>query len=232
MPLETPSFTASGNIYPSRFVDLSGRHTVAQAAVGSTPFGISQEGTETAPISGASSYAASSGGSLRVYGPMESCQLEAGEALSVGAKLKPDANGKGVAIKGGEAYFAIALKAAAASGEKISVFILPNMQPRPATTLASAGSTQGNSAALTANTIYSVSGADGTKGVTLPTPVGGELVEVYNLHASNGLKIWPHSGGDINDGTADAAITIEGKTLAILRALDSSTWAAIYTVNT
>jgi len=36
---------------------------------------------------------------------------------------------------------------------------------------------------------------------------------------------------DINDGTGDAAVTIEGKTLAIFECVDGTTWAAIYTAN-
>jgi len=43
--------------------------------------------------------------------------------------------------------------------------------------------------------------------------------------------VYPHSGGDINDGTGDAAVTIEGKTLAIFECVDGTTWAAIYTAN-
>lgn len=103
--------------------------------------------------------------------------------------------------------------------------------PPTATSVAGAGNSQGTAAALSDGINY-VSGADGTVGVILPTAFPGRQVRVYNLHASNGLKIYPHSGGDINDGTGDAAITIEGKTLAIFEAVDSTTWAAIYTVNT
>lgn len=97
--------------------------------------------------------------------------------------------------------------------------------------VAAAGSAQGDAAALTENAYNIVSAADGTKGVVLPAAVVGKEVWVYNTHASNGLKVYPASGDDINDGTTDAAITIEGKTLAYFKALDTATWAAIYTVN-
>ncbi len=33
---------------------------------------------------------------------------------------------------------------------------------------------------------------------------GGTFARVYNEHATNGLKIYPPTGGDINDGTANA----------------------------
>lgn len=95
-----------------------------------------------------------------------------------------------------------------------------------------AGTNQGNATALSGAILYYVSGADGTVGVALPSAAAGLVVGVYNLHASNGLKIYPASGDDINDGTTDAAITIEGKTLALFMALDTTTWAAIYTTNT
>ena len=96
--------------------------------------------------------------------------------------------------------------------------------------VAAAGSAQGDAGALSDGMNY-VSAADGTKGVVLPTGTPGRQVRVYNLHASNGLKVYPHSGGDINDGTGDAAVTIEGKTLAIFECVDGTTWAAIYTAN-
>lgn len=98
-------------------------------------------------------------------------------------------------------------------------------------TLAAAGSAQNDAAAIV-STITTVSAADGTKGVILPAAIAGAQFQVYNLHASNGLKIYPASGGDINDGTSNAAITIEGKTVALFTALDTTTWACTFTVNT
>lgn len=100
-----------------------------------------------------------------------------------------------------------------------------------AASVAAAGSAQGDATALTAM-VNTISAADGTKGVKLPAAEAGKRVLVYNEHASNGLKVYPATGDDINDGTADAAVTIEGKTLAIFEALDATTWAAIFTANT
>jgi hypothetical protein len=96
---------------------------------------------------------------------------------------------------------------------------------------AAAGSAITDATALTSH-IATVSAADGTKGVKLAAARKGAVKLVYNEHATAGLKIYPHSGGDINDGTTDAAITIEGKTLALFVAIDTTTWAAMYTVNT
>lgn len=98
-------------------------------------------------------------------------------------------------------------------------------------TIAAAGSAQGDAQAVVNQVTY-VTAADGTKGVVLPAATAGAYYEVYNTHATNGLKVYPASGDDINDGSADAAVTIEGKSLAIFRALDTATWAAIFTANT
>lgn len=97
-------------------------------------------------------------------------------------------------------------------------------------TVAAAGTVQGDATALT-NTITYVSAADGDKGVVLPTAAAGKVRLVYNTHASSGLKVYPAASDDINDGTTNAAVTIEGKTLAIFAALDATTWAAIFTSN-
>jgi hypothetical protein len=97
-------------------------------------------------------------------------------------------------------------------------------------TVAAAGSAQGDATALTAM-ITHVTASDGAKGVVLPTAVAGKIFIVYDTVATSGLNIYPASGDDINDGTTDVAITIEGKTMAIFVALDATTWAAIYTAN-
>lgn len=99
----------------------------------------------------------------------------------------------------------------------------------PTSAIAAAGSVQGDGTLLANFTSHSVSGADATKGVTLP--LGGNYVEVYNEHATNGLKIYPPLGGKINGGTDNAAITIEGKTLAIIRRVDATNWAADFVAN-
>lgn len=100
----------------------------------------------------------------------------------------------------------------------------------PPVAVTSAGSAQGDAASLTAFALNYSTG-DGTKGVILPTGVSGMRVDVYNLHATSGLKVYPHSGGDINDGTANASVSIEGKTLATFICVDGTTWAARYTAD-
>lgn len=102
--------------------------------------------------------------------------------------------------------------------------------PLPYATVTPAGTGQTDAAGLYSR--YTQATGDGTAGVRLPGCTPGAEFFVYNNHASLGLLIYPASGDDINDGTPDAAITIEGKTLAIIVGLDTSTWAAIYTANT
>ena len=96
-------------------------------------------------------------------------------------------------------------------------------------TLAPAGTVQANAAVITQR--ITTSTGDDTAGVVLPTAVAGDEYYVYNLAATAGLKVYPAANDDINDGTTNAAIVIEGKTFAHFIALDTTTWAAIYTAN-
>jgi len=96
--------------------------------------------------------------------------------------------------------------------------------------VAATGSNQGTAAALL-YPVNNVTDGDGTKGVILPTPVAGKTVLVYHSVATVGLPVYPQSGGTINGGSANAAVTIEGKTKAIFVATSSTNWAAMYTAN-
>jgi len=89
-----------------------------------------------------------------------------------------------------------------------------------------AGSTQANAALLT-GVVNNVIGADGTKGVILPAPkVPGQSVWVYSSAATNALRVYPHSGGTINHGTTNAAVTQTARTLVQYVATDLTNWAA------
>lgn len=119
----------------------------------------------------------------------------------------------------------------AASANDVFEWVMEDVSPLlDVGSLAAAGTDNTNGGAIVA-TFTTVSAADGTKGVVLPAAVAGSEFYVYNEHATNGLKVFPASGDDINDGSADAAVTIEGKTLAHCRALDGSTWAVTFTAN-
>lgn len=156
-------------------------------------------------------------------------KMVAAAAITAGVIVYGAAGGKISATAGG-VPLGIALEAASADNDVIEVLRDTDILPRAAA-VAAAGSAQGDAAALT-GVLNIVSGADGTKGVILPTCAEGLQYFVYNSVATNGLKIYPATGGDINDGTANAAITIEGKTLAIFIGTDATTWACSFTVNT
>lgn len=101
----------------------------------------------------------------------------------------------------------------------------------PFSTIAAAGSAIGNATAITARMTV-VTAADDTKGVVLPSTASpGDVYYVYSAQATNGLKVYPHSGGDINDGSGNAAIVQEGKTMGVYVLLDGTTWGAMYTSN-
>lgn len=90
----------------------------------------------------------------------------------------------------------------------------------------------GTALSYTINNVTVTSGDDDA--VTLPTAVAGLVRIVYcngGAGANLALKVYPASGDDINDGSANAAIVIKELTWALFVALDDTTWAAQYTVN-
>lgn len=121
--------TASGDIYPSRFVKKSGPYTVAQSGAGEASIGISHEGSREAPLPNASTLAAKTGDPIRVYGDTENCLLDAGAEVLDGAFLKPDSTGRGVTAGTGEEYYAIAERGASAADRKMQVLVRTGMVP-------------------------------------------------------------------------------------------------------
>jgi hypothetical protein len=84
-------------------------------------------------------------------------------------------------------------------------------------------------AELLLDTVNNVAGADGTVGVILPSAQAGQLVFINNTVAAQGLKVYPPSGWTINGGTADVAVTIAGKTMAVFICTNGTNWGAIFT---
>jgi len=68
-------------------------------------------------------------------------------------------------------------------------------------TVAAAGSTTTDATVLTADN-NSVSGANGTTGVRLPSNAAGRTIKIWNSAGST-LKVYPPTGGQINAGGAD-----------------------------
>ncbi len=115
---------AGGNISPCRFIQHSSTDfKVTQAGANSKVFGISQAGTNFAPIPEVSApYAATAGQQLQIFQDDEECLLELGGTVTAGDELKSDASGKGVVLagSGAENVGAVALQAGV-SGEQIKV---------------------------------------------------------------------------------------------------------------
>jgi hypothetical protein len=118
---------AGGDIRPCRFVKQSASedYNLLEADANDPLVGISQSGTNVAPIPNVTSdKAAIAGQQFRVHRPGESCLLELGGTVAAGDRLKSDADGKGVAIATSgttpQRYGGVAMQAGV-SGEKIQV---------------------------------------------------------------------------------------------------------------
>ncbi|MGQ9663457.1 MAG: capsid cement protein [Kiritimatiellia bacterium] len=128
MPEIVPQMIAGGDIYPSRFVQVSNTDfTVVQAGNnGASLIGISQEGTRYPPLDdyGPPTVAAKAGDQVRVFGESAVCLVEAGATITAGQLLYSDASGKAVPVPSSGTtvynYGAIALQGGA-SGQKIMV---------------------------------------------------------------------------------------------------------------
>lgn len=119
-----PHLVASGSIYPARFVKVSGNRQVAQAGAGEDVCGISQVGTNKAPIPDVTSqYAAESGQPLEIHGFGSLCLLTLGGSVTAGDFLKADADGKGVTASSGDKCGALALEGGS-SGEQVLVQVV------------------------------------------------------------------------------------------------------------
>lgn len=99
-------------------------------------------------------------------------------------------------------------------------------------TVAAAGSVIANAAAISANVgLTIVTGADDTKGVILPAAVPGKEIKIYQDAATAGLKVYGQVNSTINQGSANAAIVMEGRTLATFIGTSGTNWAAAFTIN-
>lgn len=90
------------------------------------------------------------------------------------------------------------------------------------TTVAAAGDAQGNATLLTGG-LVTVTAADGTKGVILPTAFKGLQVVVKN-NASSTLKVYPASGAAIDAASANAAFSVPALGVCIFRADSTTQW--------
>lgn len=91
-------------------------------------------------------------------------------------------------------------------------------------TLAAAGSSQGDAAAIVDHSTI-VSGASGTNGVRLPSDMEAEILVVRNDDAINGLLVYPQSGAAIGTLGTNNADTISITSSHIYYRLSSTVWA-------
>ena len=96
-----------------------------------------------------------------------------------------------------------------------------------AVAVAAAGSSQSDAAALTGGVLNVVSAADGTKGVILPAASAGDIVRVYSSAATNALKVYAQTGGAINAGSANAALSLTAQKPAVFECRDGTNWLAL-----
>lgn len=92
-----------------------------------------------------------------------------------------------------------------------------------ASALAPAGSTQGDAASVGSSLVV-VTGADGTKGVILPSAQPGDSVTVYTATATNALKVYPPSGAAINAASANAAYSLTAQTAKQFVCMTATQW--------
>lgn len=123
-----PSYTriAGGNVAPCRFVTLGTNGRVTQSTAGQQVFGVSGQGTRFPPYGSLDDgYHAIAGEDCEVHGPPEKdVLLDIGGTVTVGAFLKSDANGKGVAsTTDREDVGAVALQAGS-DGDQIRVQLI------------------------------------------------------------------------------------------------------------
>jgi hypothetical protein len=125
------SRSASGDIFPSHFVDLIAIGQVAQS-IGSTTklYGISQAETRTTPyrplLTGIDLRAAVDGEDVFVFGPYAAdVLLTYGGTVAINDRLTSDANGRGVKAKTNQFAIAVAQESGSAGDVKKVTVITP-----------------------------------------------------------------------------------------------------------
>jgi hypothetical protein len=124
MSLTTGFVAGATAVNTGRFVKMvsspsTGTHLVVEAAaVGDTVIGVSQIGSELAPIPGASTVVAAAGSPCRVIGPGDIAEIEvaAAGAIIAGNYLTTNATGQAIVAATTVRFFAIAIESAPTGG--------------------------------------------------------------------------------------------------------------------
>ena len=97
----------------------------------------------------------------------------------------------------------------------------------PVETVAADGAAATTATPISIYGIVTVSGADGTKGVKLPTAAAGRVVILKNLAAAV-LKVYPGTDDKINGGTATTgSLNMAASTSAVYAAYDGENWFSV-----
>lgn len=140
MPNTPPHLMANGNIAPSRFVTLDTSADVKgiQATANAQIIGAAMAGSNYPPLSDlvTTTYAAQAGQYFQMYSDGDVCLVEAGAAITRGARLKSDSVGRAVTIASTgttiQHFGAVAIQSAAGAGELILVLMQTLRSERPA----------------------------------------------------------------------------------------------------
>jgi hypothetical protein len=94
--------------------------------------------------------------------------------------------------------------------------------------MAAAGTTQATAAEITADYVLVSTVTSSADGVVLPPGNLGDEVVIVNGDAFDNLKIYPRSGGKINNAVADAALEIAPNRAAHFIGINDKNWAAFF----
>ena len=128
------SLLANGSITPARFVKLDTTQVggfALQCGANDKIFGVAQQGTRQAPLSGLDDGFAGIAGvnEITVYTVNDVCWVEVGGAVTAGDYLEADTNGRAVTSStDGHNYGAIAMESATALGQYVKARVLIGMR--------------------------------------------------------------------------------------------------------
>src|SRR5688572_9727618 len=98
----------------------------------------------------------------------------------------------------------------------------------PYAEMTAAGTTQGTAAEFTADKIMVTTVTSSADGVLLPPGNLDDTVWVVNGDSGDNLKIYPRSGGKINNATADLPLELPPNTAAVFVGINNLNWVAFY----
>ena len=121
---DTLQLVAGGDILPKRFIVISAPNTVVQASAATDKLlGIADGDTEDFPQEDSDLNHTKTGNFVSYKGSGKMTLVEAGAAFTAGDYITADAQGRGVTATAGQVAGAIAIRDAAAAGEKVHVLV-------------------------------------------------------------------------------------------------------------